>query len=62
MFLLYLILLEFWIIFESAFIIFRIMAAKSKSSNKVFFIECAEVLAIIQFIIAVVYVIITFFI
>ena len=36
MFLLYLVLLEFWIIFESAFIIFKIMASKSMAQTKDF--------------------------
>lgn len=36
MFLLYLVLLEFWIIFESAFIIFKIMASKSMAQTRTF--------------------------
>lgn len=62
MFLLYLVLLEFWIIFESAFIIFKIMASKSMAQTKDFFENCSSSISLIGLVIAVAIFIVTFFI
>lgn len=62
MFLLYLVLLEFWIIFESAFIIFRVMTSKSVAQTKDFFENCASFISLIGFVIAIAILIVTFFI
>ena len=62
MFLLYLVLLEFWIIFESAFIIFKIMASKSMAQTKDFFENCSSFIFLIGLVIAIAILIVTFFI
>ena len=62
MFLLYLVLLEFWIIFESAFIIFKIMASKSTAQTKDFFENCSSFISLIGLVIAIAILIVTFFI
>jgi hypothetical protein len=62
MFLLYLVLLEFWIIFESAFIIFKIMASKSMAQIKDFFENCSSFISLIGLVIAIAILIVTFFI
>lgn len=62
MFLLYLILLEFWIIFESAFIVFKVMASKSVAQSKDFFENCSSSISLMGLIIAVAILIVTFFI
>lgn len=62
MFLLYLILLEFWIIFKSAFIIFRVMASKSVGRTKDFFENCSSSISLIGLVIAIAILIVTFFI
>lgn len=62
MFLLYLVLLEFWIIFESAFIIFKIMTSKSMAQTKDFFENCSSCISLIGIVIAIAILIVTFFI
>lgn len=62
MFLLYLVLLEFWIIFESAFIIFKIMASNSMAQTKDFFENCSSFISLIGLVIAIAILIVTFFI
>lgn len=62
MFLLYLVLLEFWIIFESAFIIFKIMASKSMAQTKDFFENCSSFISLVDLVIAIAILIVTFFI
>lgn len=62
MFLLYLVLLEFWIIFESTFVIFKIMVSKSMAQTKDFFESCSSCISLIGLIIAIVILIVTFFI
>ena len=62
MFLLYLVLLEFWIIFESTFIIFKIMASKSMAQTKDFFENRSSFISLIGLVIAIAILIVTFFI
>ena len=62
MFLLYLVLLEFWIIFESAFIIFKIMASKSMAQTKDFFENYSSFISLTGLVIVIAILIVTFFI